>query len=346
MKTTKNYGLKKPESSDFYNVDDFNENADAIDEKLKELETPTYTEATSLQKLVSGEKLSVAFGKIAKLVGSAIAHFATKATLNTTGHVKLSDSSAVTDSTGLALPATEKNAAIGGTLANQISKVNSDLGKKAPTSHASTATTYGVGDASNYGHVKLSDIYTSNVGGASNSLAASQSAVWNAYNALNNAKAPKSSPTIYDPTIIFNFENDSGLTEANLRKAGGAGTQGLAIITKVNGTSIFNNLINNDGTANFVAKSDIVVDKFSVDNQTIAANTYGDVDISVAKSGYTPIGIIGFDFNNASTNGANSSRCTPYSMYLNGNKAHFDIRNDATNKAIIKATVTVLFIRT
>lgn len=38
MKNTTNYGLKKPESTDFYNVDDMNENMDIIDEKLKELE--------------------------------------------------------------------------------------------------------------------------------------------------------------------------------------------------------------------------------------------------------------------------------------------------------------------
>ena len=40
--------------------------------------------------------------------------------------VKLTDSSAVTDSTGLALPVTEKNASIEGTLAYQISQLNTD----------------------------------------------------------------------------------------------------------------------------------------------------------------------------------------------------------------------------
>lgn len=38
MKNTENYGLKKPESTDFYNVDDFNDNMDVIDSKLKEIE--------------------------------------------------------------------------------------------------------------------------------------------------------------------------------------------------------------------------------------------------------------------------------------------------------------------
>ena len=43
------------------------------------------------------------------------------------GHVKLTGSTAVTNSTGLALPATEKNASIEGTLANQISVLNTNL---------------------------------------------------------------------------------------------------------------------------------------------------------------------------------------------------------------------------
>ena len=41
-------------------------------------QTPTYTEASTNTKLTSGEKLSVAFGKIAKAVSSLISHFADK----------------------------------------------------------------------------------------------------------------------------------------------------------------------------------------------------------------------------------------------------------------------------
>ena len=52
----------------------------------------------------------------------------------------------------------------------------------APTSHAAATTTYGAGTASNYGHVKLSDTYTSSSSGAAaNSIAASQCAVYCAY---------------------------------------------------------------------------------------------------------------------------------------------------------------------
>ena len=52
---------------------------------------------------------------------------ALRASLEAYGMVKLCDSSAVTDSTGLALPATEKNASIEGTLAYQLSQLNTDL---------------------------------------------------------------------------------------------------------------------------------------------------------------------------------------------------------------------------
>lgn len=68
-----------------------------------------------------------------------------------------------------------------------------------PKSHASTATTYGVGNASNYGHVKLSDNYTSSAGAASASIGASSKAVYDAYTAVNN-KVEKNS----EGTITFN----------------------------------------------------------------------------------------------------------------------------------------------
>ena len=58
---------------------------------------------------------------------------------------------------------------------------------KAPTSHAVNAATYGLGTASLYGHVKLSDTYNSSVGAAANSIGASQAALYNAYTALRNA---------------------------------------------------------------------------------------------------------------------------------------------------------------
>lgn len=50
-----------------------------------------------------------------------------------------------------------------------------------PSSHASTGTGYGVGNASNYGHTKLSDTYTSGGGTAATGIGASQDALYQVY---------------------------------------------------------------------------------------------------------------------------------------------------------------------
>lgn len=65
-------------------------------------------------------------------------------------------------------------------------KVGSTSYGLTPASHASTATTYGAATASNYGHVKLSDNYTSSAGAAASGIGASSLAVCDAYNTLNS----------------------------------------------------------------------------------------------------------------------------------------------------------------
>lgn len=62
-----------------------------------------------------------------------------------------------------------------------FSDMNTAVGGKAPTSHADSATTYGVGNASCYGHLKISDEYTCCVGAAAEGVAASQYALYCAY---------------------------------------------------------------------------------------------------------------------------------------------------------------------
>lgn len=86
-----------------------------------------FTAQEELAELTGTEDRQTFFGKIAKAVSTLISHIGTSATANKAGHVKLSNSSAVTDSTGLALPATEKNAALEGTMANQIAALNKRL---------------------------------------------------------------------------------------------------------------------------------------------------------------------------------------------------------------------------
>lgn len=46
---------------------------------------------------------------------------------------------------------------------NKVTDLNNKINTKAPINHKSNSNTYGVGDASNYGHVKLSDATDSNL---------------------------------------------------------------------------------------------------------------------------------------------------------------------------------------
>lgn len=153
---TSNFEYIKPGEDEFYNITEFNQTLDKIDADMKALKdteenhtdnatvhvtaedkeswntslenkTLTYTESSTIQDLNSGEKLSIAFGKLKKAVNAVKNHTGTKATTSVQGHVKLSNSSAVTDSTGLALPVIEKNASISGTLAYMLANFSGKL---------------------------------------------------------------------------------------------------------------------------------------------------------------------------------------------------------------------------
>ena len=85
-------------------------------------QTPTYTEASNLSSLVSGEKMSVAFGKIAKAVSTLISHITSKATSSVLGHVKLSDSTSSTSASTAGVAATPKAVKAAYDLANSNTK--------------------------------------------------------------------------------------------------------------------------------------------------------------------------------------------------------------------------------
>ena len=66
MKNTENYGFNLPEKGEFYNVDDFNENFEGIDGKLKEFEdgTTTVGNANKLGGKSASEYLTTSGGTI------------------------------------------------------------------------------------------------------------------------------------------------------------------------------------------------------------------------------------------------------------------------------------------
>lgn len=87
---------------------------------------------------------------------------------------------------------------------------------KAPKSHASSATTYGAGNGSNYGHVKLSDS-TSSTSGVSGGIAATPAAVKSAYD--------RASTGIANAATAQDTANTAKATaEAAMPKSGGTFT--------------------------------------------------------------------------------------------------------------------------
>ncbi len=87
----------------------------------------------------------------------------------------------------------------------QLSARINSIGNKAPLNHASTGTTYGVGDATNYGHLKLSDSVSSS-NSTSNGCAAT----------------PKATKTAYDKAVEA-YELADGKLDANFVSNGYAG---------------------------------------------------------------------------------------------------------------------------
>ncbi len=137
-------------------------------------QTPTYTQASSLSNLTSGEKLSVSLGKIMKVIADFITH---KSSANNPHSVTKSQ-------VGLGNVDNTSDVNKPVSVATQ-----SALNGRAPVSHGSTSTTYGVGTGTVYGHVKLSDSISNNstqFGGT----AATPNAVKLAYDKANIKRNP------------------------------------------------------------------------------------------------------------------------------------------------------------
>lgn len=101
----------------------------------------------------------------------------------------------------------------GGTGATTSEAARANLGVP-PTSHSSTATTYGVGNSTQYGHLKLSDA-TDSASGASGGVAATPAAVKAAKDAADTAQsAANTAQSAADAAM------DKATTEASTSKQG------------------------------------------------------------------------------------------------------------------------------
>lgn len=90
------------------------------------IRTCTYTKVNNKHDFSPWTKLEDMTATVERLERSIEEAKALRASFTAHGMTKVTNSAAVTDSTGLALAATEKNATIEGTLANQLAQLNTD----------------------------------------------------------------------------------------------------------------------------------------------------------------------------------------------------------------------------
>lgn len=140
------------------------------------------TQITGVQK-TAGDALS-----LAKTNKSDIADTQADVT-SLTGRVTAVEGAANKNESGIASLGTRMDAAEGNITEaqNDIDGLQTAVGGKAPTNHASTANTYGQGSSTNFGHLKVND---SGSAAASSGTAASPKMVTDQINDLKSALAP------------------------------------------------------------------------------------------------------------------------------------------------------------
>lgn len=82
------------------------------------------------------------------------------------------------------------------------------------------------------------------------------------------------------------------------------------------------------------------------DNVTIAAGSYVVQEITVTKTGYTPIGTVGFWVATASSSGTGATNCFVRTANLiNTTTAQVSVRNNGSSAAKVRIGVKVLYVR-
>lgn len=87
----------------------------------------------------------------------------------------------------------------------------------------------------------------------------------------------------------------------------------------------------------------LVVETYTVDNNTINANTALSVNYNIGKTGYTTVGVVGAAVSNATSGGANAIMCAIKAFFASGNYATLAIKNTGTATAKVIAEIRILY---
>ena len=84
----------------------------------------------------------------------------------------------------------------------------------------------------------------------------------------------------------------------------------------------------------------------SVDNLKVSkTNSVSGTITPTSYTGYTPVGVIGYNMDNGSSSGTGVSLCHLFEMTLSSNKVAYQVRNSGSSDAKIKITARVLYVR-
>ena len=249
------------------------------------------------------------------------------------GHVKLSDSTSSTSGVSSSVAATPKavkttydlaNSANtkAGTNATDITQLKEDvkgISTKAPISHASSATTYGVGTDINYGHLKLSDATNDADSNTSAGTAATPLAVKTAYDLANSANTQAGTNA---SNIIQLKEDIKGIaTKAPISHASSTTTYGAGTSTNYGhvklSDSTSSTLATSSGTA---ATPKAVKTAYDLAN---TAKGIADGAASKASSNETKIGEINTSINNLSSGKAPTNHASSETTYGTGSADNY-----------------------
>ena len=128
----------------------------------------------------------------------------------------------------------------------------------------------------------------------------------------------------------------------------------MADISKIVNNGITYNIKDATGRSNatsYAVKSTYLVTEYkSKDNVTISGNSSVDIDVTVTKTGYTPIGIVGIGIVSASSGGIRPDYCHENRQYLSGSPPTFarvTLRNHYPNgSSKVKVTFVILYAKT
>lgn len=84
----------------------------------------------------------------------------------------------------------------------------------------------------------------------------------------------------------------------------------------------------------------------NVDNISVSANSYKEGSLSIAKTGFTPIGVLDYYASNASSSGTGSSFAMIYHNYIDrsNNTYHYGIRNVNSSAIKVKMNARILYV--